>query len=154
MKDPEFERLYESSFERVYRAAYLLCRDRQAAEDAAQEAFTRALERWGRLAGQEWVVGWLVTTAINHARRRPRSVPFWPRPQAPEPEAPDASLDLWAAVRKLSHRQQEAVVLHYVADLPIKEVATVMGCDGGTVKTHLARARETLGRAKEVDHGG
>ena len=52
--------------------------------------------------------------------------------------------DLWRAVRSLPRRQQEAVVLRYVADLPLTEVAAAMGCAEGTAKAHLARARDGL----------
>ena len=63
-------------------------------------------------------------------------------------------MDLRAALRRLPARQQEAVALHYLLDLPVAETATVMGCDEGTVKTHLSRARLTLERALRLDDDG
>jgi RNA polymerase sigma-70 factor (ECF subfamily) len=59
-------------------------------------------------------------------------------------------LDLWRSIRALPRRQQEAVVLHYVADLPVSEVAAAMRCGEGTVKAHLSRARAALGTEREV----
>lgn len=53
--DPEFERTYREEFIRVFRTVYLLSYDEKAAEDATQEAFARALERWPRLRDQPWV---------------------------------------------------------------------------------------------------
>jgi RNA polymerase sigma-70 factor (ECF subfamily) len=47
-------------------------------------------------------------------------------------------------VRELPPRQQQAVVLHYRLDLPVEEVARLMGLREGTVRTHLARARRVL----------
>lgn len=44
----------------------------------------------------------------------------------------------------LPPKQQTAVILHYAIDLPIAEVAVVMGCADGTVKAHLAKARASL----------
>jgi RNA polymerase sigma-70 factor (ECF subfamily) len=141
--DPRFVELYETEFEAVFRAAYTLCGDRALAEDATQEAFARALERWRRLRARPWVAGWVVTTALNVARRALR------RRSASTPAKSggadvDDRLDLVRAIRGLPRRQQEAVVLHYVADRPIAEVAAAMGCEEGTVKAHLARARAAL----------
>ncbi len=64
----------------------------------------------------------------------------------------DDALDLRAAVRALPPRQQEAVALHYLLDMPIADTAAAMGCDEGTVKSHLARARAALyERMKDPD---
>lgn len=147
--DPEFEALYRAEFGAVRRAAYLLCGDRALAEDAAQEAFARALARWPRLREQSWVTGWIVTTALNVARRSLRRRPQ-AGPERPAQGDPDAAADLWTGIRALSPRQQEAIALYYVADLPLSEVAHLMRCEVGTVKSHLARARETLARRLEV----
>jgi len=77
--DPAFRRLYEAEGPSVFQAVYLLCRDRAVAEDATQEAFARALERWGRLGDQAWVGGWVMSTALNVARRSLRRRNFRPR---------------------------------------------------------------------------
>jgi RNA polymerase sigma factor (sigma-70 family) len=149
--DPSFTELYEREFPAVFRAAYLLSRDRGLAEEAAQEAFARALARWGRLRSQPWAGGWVTTTALNMARRHLRRR----RPVMPTNESPGEDdttrLDVHAAVRRLPARQQEAVVLHYLLDLPVAETAAAMGCDQGTVKTHLSRARAALLRALSID---
>jgi RNA polymerase sigma factor (sigma-70 family) len=141
--DPEFRSLYEAEAPAVFRTVFLLCRDGSMAEDATQEAFARALARWARLRQQPWVAGWVTSTAINVARRglrRRRTLPV------PEPKEHDveAAIDLWRAVRELPLRQQQAVVLRYRVDLSMEEIGAVMECDPGTVRTHLARARETL----------
>jgi RNA polymerase sigma-70 factor (ECF subfamily) len=149
--DPSFTELYEREFPAVFRAAYLLSGDRGLAEEAAQEAFARALARWSRLRSQPWAGGWVTTTALNTARRHLRRR----RPAMPTNESPveddTIRLDIHAAVRRLPARQQEAVVLHYLLDLPVAETAAVMGCDQGTVKTHLSRARAALLRALSID---
>jgi RNA polymerase sigma factor (sigma-70 family) len=146
--DPAFEDLYRDEFPNVFRAAYVLSGNRAVAEDAAQEAFARALERWNRLSEVPWVRGWITTTALNAARRSLR------RRREPAPDAAagvdlDEWIDLWRGVRGLPRRQQEAVLLHYAADLPLSEVAGAMKCEEGTVKAHLARAREALRRQRE-----
>jgi RNA polymerase sigma-70 factor, ECF subfamily len=148
--DRRFAELYEAEFAAVYRACYALCGDRQLAEDAAQEAFARALERWRRLRERPWAAGWVATTALNVVRRSLRRRGAEPRPEPGAGQAgtdgTDDRLDLIRAIRALPARQQEAVVLHYVADLPVSDVAEAMGVETGTVKAHLARAREALAR--------
>ena len=151
--DPGFQALYEREFPAVYRAAFLLCGDRQLAEDATQEAFARALVRWRRLGREPWAAGWVTTTALNVARRQlRRGPPASIGSDVPVEGARDEALDLRAAVRALPPRQQEAVALHYLLDMPVADTAAAMGCNEGTVKSHLARARATLfERMKDPD---
>jgi RNA polymerase sigma factor (sigma-70 family) len=146
--DPRFRELFEAEYETVLRAVYALSGDRALAEDATQEAFARCLERWKRLGDQRWVAGWVTTTALNVARRTMRRRP---PPAAPDvvPSDLDQDLDLWRAVRTLPPRQQEAVVLYYAMDMTLKDVGAAMGCEEGTVKAHLSRARESLRRLLE-----
>ena len=142
--DERFEELYAEEFGAVFRAAYLLCGDRSVAEDATQEAFARALERWRRLRDRSWAGGWVMVTALNVTRRAMRRGRPDPGPEARAPADIDRSVDLWRAVRALPPRQQEAVALRYVADLPVAGVAAAMRCSEGAVKSHLARARRAL----------
>ena len=153
--DPDFQELYRSERQAVFTTVYLLCRDRALAEDATQEAFARALERWGRLRGRPWLGGWITSTALNVARRALRPRPG-PEPPLDREGDPETSIGLWREVRRLPLRQQQAVVLHYRLDIPVEEVARLMDLSPGTVRTHLARAREALRRSLEGerDAGG
>jgi RNA polymerase sigma-70 factor, ECF subfamily len=141
---PGFRDLYEREFDRVYRAVYVLAGDRGLAEDATQEAFARALARWRRIGTHPSPAGWVTTTALNVARRQLRRAPQ----PAPTNEArardEDDRLAVREAIRSLPPRQQEAVALHYLVDLPVADVAAAMGIDEGTVKTHLFRARTAI----------
>ena len=143
--DPGFEALYEGEFASVYRAAFLLCGDRSTAEDATQEVFARALVRWRRLEGQPWAAGWVMTTAMNAARRAMRRRPTLPGEPRATATDHDDRLDVRDAIGRLPARQQEAVALHYLLDLSVSDTAAAMGVTGGTVKAHLSRAREALG---------
>jgi RNA polymerase sigma-70 factor, ECF subfamily len=149
--EPGFEALYEREFAPVFRATFLLCGDRAAAEDATQEAFARALVRWRRLEGQPWAAGWVMTTAMNAVRRSMRRRPTPdddPRWAAADP---DARLDVRDAIGRLPARQQHAVALHYLLDLSVDDTAAAMGVTSGTVKVHLARARAALGGSLRDD---
>lgn len=145
--DSRFVTLYEEGFASVYKAALLLGGDPPLAEDATQEAFARALERWERLGDKPWVLGWVMTTALNLVRRRNRWRIHRYTTRESEQGDIERSLDLRGAIRSLPRRQREAVTLHHIADLPVRDVAKVMGCREGTVKAHLFRAREHLARA-------
>ncbi len=146
MEDELFEEFYAVGFERVFRATLVSCGDRSLAEDAAQEAFARALERWDHLCAEPWALGWVMTTAMNFARRAHRPPPSTGISFGPHQVDLDASIDLWRAVRSLPRRQQEALALAYVADLPLEQAARVMGCKVGTVKVHMWRARQAIAR--------
>ena len=138
----------------MFRTVYLLCGDRVLAEDATQEAFARALERWERLRTQPWTGGWVTTTALNVARRGMRRKRPLRATTSDDPTDVEETIDLWALVKDLPRRQQEAVVLHYRMGLSVEEVADVMDCREGTVRTHLARARQVLRAAlKEGSNG-
>lgn len=104
---------------------------------------------------------WLRTVVTNLARRRFRRRMTLDRillrQQAePPPQAkpPDENLDLHEAIRTLGQDQRTVVVLHYLADLPVEEIASVLGVPVGTVKSRLARARAALAERlrTEVDH--
>lgn len=140
-----FVELYKTEHRRVFQIACALCGDAATAEDATQEAFVRALERWDRLRDQPWAAGWVTTTAVNVARRMLRRRHWLSGTGGNEVDlVTDGALDLWQAVRRLPLRQQQAVTLHYVFALPLAQVGKVMGCREGTVKAHLSRAREQL----------
>ncbi|MFP3900240.1 MAG: sigma factor-like helix-turn-helix DNA-binding protein, partial [Acidimicrobiia bacterium] len=66
----------------------------------------------------------------------------------PDPvRLPGDDLEVWEAVRALPARQAQAIALHYLDDRSVDEVAHVLGCAPGSVKTHLHRGRVTLARA-------
>lgn len=148
----DFAEFYSGEFPQVYRAAYLVTSDRQAAFDLAQEAFARAFARWRRLSREEWAGGWVMTTALNLAKRRAREVPSaGSGAVAPGPRGD--RVDLVRALGALPFRQRQALVLHYVGDLPPHAVATVMGVSEGTVKAHLAQGRAALRKKLGVSDG-
>jgi len=103
---------------------------------------------------------WIRTVAVNLAKRRRRRRVMLERilRQQPEseaePETAGTHLDLHRAIRTLGEDQRAVVVLHYLADLPVTEVAEILGIPVGTVKSRLARARATLTIAldSEVEH--
>lgn len=114
-------------------------------DDVVQESLTRAWRRWetfdpGRGTARSWLLAIVADRARRHNRRRFRPV----FAAAPDQAQTAGDGDVLAVVARLSRRQRMAVELHYFLDLPVAEVAEVMGCSEGTVKSTLHDARIRL----------
>ncbi len=147
-----FTEFYEREYASVYRAVRFVVGPDEAF-DVTQDAFHKAYVRWRRLSKHEWAGGWVMTTALNLAKRNRQRPMVNSDGRAPAPAAGEARLDLVAALRRLPHRQAQALVLTYIGDLPVAAVADLMGTSEGTVKSHLARGRAALRKLME-DHDG
>lgn len=147
-----FENFVRTEYPAVYRAVFLATGRPQVAEDATQEAFERAFVRWRRLSKQDWAGGWVMTTALNAAKRALRKRPATTDNRRHASPPSTASLDLSAALKLLPRRQQQAMLLFYIGDLSLAAVANVMGVSEGTIKAHLAQARASLREALGDDY--
>ncbi len=148
-----FESFYGSQHRHVVRVVYALCGSWSVAEEVTQEAFLRALRRWSELETMQRPDAWVRRVACNLAASRFRRFAIEAKAllrsgsRQVEAEVDPLPADLerfWQLVRRLPGRQAQAVALFYVDDLPIVEVAEVMGCAEGTVKAHLHAARQRL----------
>lgn len=150
----DFESFYKAQYPQVYRGVYLATSDPDAAFDATQEAFKRAYARWWRLSRHEWAGGWVMTTALNVAKRHGRrssEEAASASPRIASYPGPSANrIDVTAALQKLPARQRTATILYYLGDQPLPTIASVMGVSEGTVKAHLAQARKKLRETLEV----
>jgi RNA polymerase sigma factor (sigma-70 family) len=153
----EFEWVFRSAYPSVLRTVVLILHDRGLAEQVTQDSFLKLCERWPRLAGVDNPTAWVrkvaVRAAIRLAQRNRRVLVGIPADPAQRAEGwPD--VDLQRAVAALPVRQRAAVVLHYLEDLSVQDVASVLGVSSSTVKQHLHRARatlaETLGEKSEL----
>jgi RNA polymerase sigma-70 factor (ECF subfamily) len=145
----DFDAFYAANFTSLTTQLYAYFGDRQEAQDVVQEAFCRALARWRRISTYDDPVAWVRRVAWNLATsnvRRARVASAFRRRHREEPApAPNPNrVALLAALRTLPAKQRQATVLHYLADLPISEIAASMGATEGTVKSWLHRARTAL----------
>jgi RNA polymerase sigma-70 factor (sigma-E family) len=143
-----FESAFPDLYRLAYRVAFRILGDRLDAEDVAQEALARAALRWDRLAdGPEgWVTRVASNLAIDRYRRRRRAQARGPEIgliAVADPHMGERA-DLVRALQRLSRRQREVVVLRYLADFSEADVARVLGCTVGTVKSHGARGLAAL----------
>ncbi|MCC5954300.1 MAG: sigma-70 family RNA polymerase sigma factor [Acidimicrobiia bacterium] len=123
------------------------------AEDLVQEALIAAHRKWDVVGGYQDPALWARRVVLNHSvsrwRRRGRERLAVARladrrlaVDGNEPVLADEAL--WAAVRTLSARQRDVVLLLWFEDLPVSDVAVVLGCGEETVRTHWRRARAKL----------
>jgi RNA polymerase sigma-70 factor (ECF subfamily) len=153
---PDFAEFYGSSFDQLCVQLYVHTGDLAEAQDVVQEAFCRALARWDRIAFYEDPVAWVRKVAWNLATSRWRRVrtamTFANRQRHETAPGPDGDrVDLVAALAALPPRQRQAVVLHYLGDVAVAEIAEIIGAAEGTVKSWLHRARRQLqGKLGEV----
>ena len=155
--DGSFDAYVAARTPALLRSAYLLTGDQQLAEDLVQVALVKANLRWSRLVAtgdpEPWVRTVLYREHVSRWRRRkvPEVLVGEP-PEAHRSPSPDfvdelaqAQL-LRAALLRLPPRQRAVVVLRYFEDRPEAEVAAILGCSVGTVRSHNARGIAHLRR--------
>ncbi len=141
----------------LWRSAYLLTGDAQKAEDLLQTALLKAWRRWGSIARDGAVEGYvrrvLVTTYTDWWRRKwSGEVPTEAMPErrgsgqvaTSEADQVDQRQDMLAALATLTRGQRAVVVLRYFDDLTEQETAVALGCSVGTVKSQSSRALAAL----------
>jgi RNA polymerase sigma-70 factor (ECF subfamily) len=141
---------------------FALCGNVTEAEDAVQEAFVKAIGQGRAFERVHNPEAWLRTVAINHQRNNWRHAKVVRRFVASVPgsqDVPELSPDHVAVVRAIAELDpdlRQVVVLRYLADLGVAEIAHELGMPDGTVKSRLARARERLAPMlddrEEADH--
>ena len=149
-EEAQFDEFVRTRSTALLRVAFLLTGHRHTAEDLVQEVLEQMCVRWSRINGtpEAYARKALVNRATNRWRRRGR------RPEAPlgdldvgRPDHSDGVVTRDAvvlALRDLPARQRATVVLRYLDDLSISEVAAALGCSEGTVKSNAARGLERL----------
>lgn len=143
-----FEGFYRESFGEVFRTLAVVLRDSDLAQEAMDEAMTRAFQRWTTVREYENPQGWVYRVAVNWARsrlkKRKREVVGDPQPQMWVDPTPDPELD--RAVARLPLHYREVVVFRFLFDMSQEQVAAALDIPVGTVKSRLHRALEALRR--------
>lgn len=150
--------LFDRYWAHAWKSAYAVTADRALADDAAQEALARAFGSLDRFDETRPFGPWLkriaVNRAIDHLRRSRRTTPIADVQDAlhvfpPGTGSDERSEDLEPravseAVAALAEGKRLVVVLHYWLDLPLDEIAGILGIPVGTVASRLARAKSEL----------
>lgn len=164
-----FRLLFERYYKRIYNTVYPIVGNASDAEDVVQEAFVKAYQALESLREGQAFLAWLYRIALNLARNavRDRRAQLWESldehitwgddslerqvaDSAPEPADVMEEREVQEVVRKaiatLSPAHREVIVLHHLQGLSVEEIAGIVGCSVGTVKSRLSRGRDALRR--------
>ena len=140
-----FEDVYARSYRRMTRLAHLMTGSNGVAEEVVQDAFVALYRRFASVDDPE---AYLYRSVANGCRARYRRKQVGDRlirlrevRGAVDP--PDVD-ETWAMLRRLSARRRAAVTLRYYADLPVAEIAEILGCRPATVRSLLHRGLADL----------
>jgi RNA polymerase sigma-70 factor (ECF subfamily) len=159
--DDAWEVLVRLHQEPVFRLAYLLIGDPDDARDIAQEAFIRTYQHLDQFDETRPLRPWLMRVSSNLARNRKRALSrYWRNLEraARQQPAEQATLDpgdveeLWQAIRRLKHADQQVIYLRYFLDVSEVEMASTLEIARGTVKSRLHRALRRLRDLIETEY--
>ncbi|MGH2788075.1 MAG: SigE family RNA polymerase sigma factor [Actinomycetota bacterium] len=155
-RDREIAALFDRNYAPMCRLAYVIIGDAAAAEEIVMEALIKTFSGWGRIRDYERVDAYLRRAVVNLCRSKIRRKVIEARVNAVsfrreelrqpdwDPDRHETSRLVWDAVKGLPQRQRACVVLRYFEDLPEAQIADVMQCSVGTVKSQLAKSRAKL----------
>lgn len=155
-REEQVAALFDEHYTRLRDLAYVILGDRNFAEEIVMEAFLKTFTGWNRIRDLDRADAYLRRAVVNLCRskirrkvvearsnaityrRDERKAPDW------DPDIHEESRELWTAVKDLPPRQRACIVLRYVEDLPEGDIAEIMDCSVGTVRSQLSRARRKL----------
>ena len=164
-----FEEIYRRYDRRIYNTVYQVVRNEDDAADITQEAFIRAYRSLKNLRSDEAFTSWLFRIAINLSRNHLRGRPSFrvesldeyatSEEEEQELQVPDSTGDparmaetremqsmVRRAVGALSPAHREVITLHHLEGMRVDDIARILNCSVGTVKSRLSRARDELKR--------
>jgi len=154
----EFKRLYDSTFQVIFRVAYRVTNSVEAAEDLCQESFFRLYEKNMVFPNPEEAKYWLIrvvkNASLNYAKRKERERKAYQRAFKEDTRQEETgegllvkketSEEIQRALEKLPENLRMVLVLKEYAEMNYKEIGRVLGISEGNVKVRVFRARERL----------
>ena len=136
------EALYRQEADKLWRSLYAFSADAEIASDAVAESFAQAIRRGSAIRDpRAWVWKSGFRIASGELKRRSRNVYLVPDSTYFDQET---DTELLAALAQLSDGQRAAVVLHYYADAPVREISRRTGMTQLSVRANLSRGRKRL----------
>lgn len=146
-RDADFAEFFDARALRYRRMAYALAGDWHQAEDLTQSTFVRMYRHWGRIRDGN-LDGYARRTMLNlylDGRKFRAEVSTDDLPDRPDADpGTERRLDLHDALRRMPRQMRAVVVLRFLEDLTIREVADLLDLSEGTVKSHSHRALAAL----------
>jgi RNA polymerase sigma-70 factor (sigma-E family) len=146
----EFTEFAAAALPRLRRTAFLLCGDWQGAEDLTQATLAKVFVAWRRISRRDAVFSYATRTLANtylaSQRRRRVSELLTSRipDHAVDPGTPELRIMVLQALAMLPPKARAVVVLRYWEDLSVEQVAVLLGCSAGNVKSQSARSLDKL----------
>lgn len=156
--DDDYRDFFLKRYPQVVRTVWFVVHDWAVAEEVAQDAFLELFKDWSRLREYDrpdlWVRRVAIRRAQREAARRAKREHLELAASDPVPSVDGIRLpdpDLLAAIRDLPAQQRAVVVLFYLEDLPMAEVAEALACSTSTGFVHLHNARKRLAAALSLE---
>jgi RNA polymerase sigma-70 factor (ECF subfamily) len=168
LADIEFSEVVEEHYDRLFRAARFMCGDPEAAEDLTHETFLAAADALERFEGRSAVYTWLYGILLNKFRqwirrqKKPvyslqrmaesqegRSTADLVESESPGPlsrvESKEAAEQVREAIQELEPDHRAVITLRFVEGLSYQEIADIVDCPLGTVKSRIHYALKKIG---------
>ena len=155
-RDREVSALFRHHYTPMCRLAFVILGDRAVAEEVVMEALIKTYSGWRRIKDLDRSEAYLRQAVVNGCRSKIRRKMLETRvaptlrhraeraSRIQTDDDPEARREVWRAVLTLPERQRACVALYYYEDLPEGEIADLLGCSIGTVKSQLFKARAKL----------
>lgn len=149
----DFDRLYQETYQRIFRTLVILTGSRAAAEDCTQEAFLKAFQAWPAWKGDAPPEAWLhriaINTALSHRRRQKlrevgEVLRRLGRPVEADPTEPDLGPDMVRELQGLPPKLAVTIVLRHLHGYTNREIATILRIPESTVASRLFEAKKIL----------
>ncbi|MDR2468785.1 MAG: RNA polymerase sigma factor [Spirochaetaceae bacterium] len=163
----EFKKIYDAVFPVIYRVAWRIAGNAEAAEDLCQEAFFKIFEKDMNFPSHDEAKFWLIrvvkNAALNYSKRRQRELKVYQKAfheDTREQLSGEAELinneakeDVCAALERLPENLRSVLALKEWGELNYKEIGRVLGITEGNVKIRAFRAREKLQELLSAEYG-
>ncbi|MFJ7733180.1 sigma-70 family RNA polymerase sigma factor [Lysinibacillus sp. NPDC097231] len=144
-----FVELLQEEKVKLYKMAYIYMKNENDALDVVQETIARAYANIHTVKEEQYFATWLmrilINTALEMLRKNQKIIPLLEQqPEQEQISTNDEKLDLLQAIEQLEEKYKTVILLRYYRDLQIKEIADLLGCPEGTVKTNVHRGIQQL----------
>ncbi|WP_147532949.1 sigma-70 family RNA polymerase sigma factor [Bacillus marasmi] len=157
--DSAFTKLIDKEKDKLYRIAFLYVKNESDSLDIVQETIYKAYISIGSLKNSSYFSTWLtrilINTALDFIKKNSKVIPIdqdsIERIQSADRIMLEDKMDLLKALERLPEKYKTVIILRFYQDLTIKQIAKLIECPEGTVKTNLHRAiNELKGMLKEA----
>ncbi|MEK4286884.1 sigma-70 family RNA polymerase sigma factor [Paenibacillus sp. FSL R5-0876] len=154
--DPEaFVQLMQEIELPLYRTARSIVNKEEDCADALQETMLKAFKNIHTLREPAFFKTWIFRILINECNKmlknNSRALPYGELPEVPSTSKDYEKIELWDAVQHLEENLRIVIHLHYLQDMPIRQISDILEISTVAVKTRLHRARKKLKHSSQFN---